>query len=431
MESTAVKNDLLVAAYVAIAVYFCMAFVDRLEIKYLALFSAGVGLALGTKATTIIALPSLFIVVIYCLIAAMARHSHANAGRITRNLVTLVVFSCLSVCLFVLPSGYWQNMRIFGHPFGPPEVREHLLPSQGGGQNVIEGTKNLLRYGMDFVSLDGMPAVGPILDLQRMIRLLPLKAIRGLGIDLDSGIQFGYFYDRYPAANEEVSYWGILGFGLIWPAVLVLSLGVVRSSYGRVLGLAAIVFLLSQSFVVHYQAWQGRYFITAAVFAVPAVGCFITGTTSRLFKYYVTIIVVLGCISAMGSVFFRHNAWLFSFNYKDKAYVSIFSLDRIGQMTQGSAGLYAALKKFDDIVPKNAVVCVCMPDLCFEYPLFGEKQTRSIIPGNFLARESVSPPQTAQFLLFSTACYTPGDYDIHLGLNWYLRDLDTLSQFNK
>jgi hypothetical protein len=66
----------------------------------------------------------------------------------------------------------------------------------------------------------------------------------------------------------------------------------------------------------------------------------------------------------------------------------------------------------------------------FEYPLFGEKLTRTIIPINSFVNGLIPIPENADYLLYDLGypCANVSD-DEYLGYDWYLRKLDDSNRY--
>jgi hypothetical protein len=80
---------------------------------------------------------------------------------------------------------------------------------------------------------------------------------------------------------------------------------------------------------------------------------------------------------------------------------------------------------FEEIVPKDAIVATMLESGTLEYPLFGEKLTRTILPINSFTGEIIPIPMEANYLLYSRdnfPCFDPED--TFLGRNLYLRALN-------
>ena len=145
-------NDMIMTALFGAAVYFLFAFRDAGLYKYLALASLGIGLVFGVKASSLSVMPSIV------LVALVATWVRANWGKWIRNLVVFLFAILLSVFVFAVPSGYIDNYREYGSFLGDLEVREIHSFIDKPLDYVIKGTVyNFFRYGLNFLSLDGLP----------------------------------------------------------------------------------------------------------------------------------------------------------------------------------------------------------------------------------------------------------------------------------
>ena len=80
------------------------------------------------------------------------------------------------------------------------------------------------------------------------------------------------------------------------------------------------------------------------------------------------------------------------------------------------------LERFEETVPADAVVAVCLEPNSYEYPLFGERRTRRLIPINSF-RNGVQPiPPEADYLVYNFSRSRPSPYfdprDVRLGRDW-------------
>jgi len=431
MESSTTQNDMLIAAYIACAAYFVLSWGETPARKYIVAASIATGLAIGVKASALLALPSLLVIAVYVSVPKAARMYRLGVGNLAFSLILAVV----GLCTFCLPSGYLENYAIFGNPLGSKEVtRIHSFGGESVGYILSNGSKNVVRFAFEFLSLDGLPPERHVRQAQRLIRKLPEKIMRSLGIDLETtqGCRAAFTYEKPPRAQEGGSYWGIFGFALIWPVLLLLALGIIRSPPARVLSIATILFLLVQSYSGPYDPWRGRHFLVSAVFAAPVVGCFLdclnnknsplggNVRTRMLLNVCLVGIVIVGCVSAGCGVAFREHRALFTIDRASTQ--SVLSLDRLVQLTANRPSYYGPLQKYEALVPENAVVAVYLGDAQYEYPLFGERLTRTIIPVRSVWKDSQSACTDVEYLLFSDSFLRPIDTDIHLGEDWYLRD---------
>ena len=88
-------------------------------------------------------------------------------------------------------------------------------------------------------------------------------------------------------------------------------------------------------------------------------------------------------------------------------------------------GYHAFVVNFERLVPARARVATALTPGTFEYPLFGERLTRILIPVNPFWTASRPIPIDTDFLVFSDALIEPHPGDIYLdeqyGSKYYLR----------
>jgi hypothetical protein len=417
MQANAATNDMILTAYAAVAVYSLLLVRREDQARHLAIAAAACGLGLGTKIS--FALSAV-------LVGATGVYVLRRTAHPKRAWSTAAVSGVLAALLFVAPSGYLNTIRLFGSPFGPPSARlRHTFENRGWMNRATEGSKNVLRLGVDFISLDGLPRLRAVNRLQSTIRAVPGAILSRAGIDLESPRDaFAQFrYERIASAHEAVAYWGILGIALLWGSVI--RAAVSRRSPDRAhLAWMTIAFLVLQAFSSPYDPWRGRYFLTAAVFAAPVAAQWLASRRLAA-RAYVVVMIAIGCLSALTAVVLRSDCMYVGVTYDGHVRPSVFRVDRIGQMTLSTPHYESALREYEARVGPDAIVAVSLPADSLEYPLFGERLSRTILPVNScrLGRQPI--PSSAQFLLFSDQLESPSSGDVWLGLDWYLRPLQT------
>jgi hypothetical protein len=95
-----------------------------------------------------------------------------------------------------------------------------------------------------------------------------------------------FVFEKPAKSSEDFSYWGALGFLLIWPVVIWLLFERGNHGSGKIFAVAAVVFLIVQAFSGPYDPWRGRYFLSCAPFALIALGMWMNCHSSRFFRYY-------------------------------------------------------------------------------------------------------------------------------------------------
>ncbi|OLC50176.1 MAG: hypothetical protein AUH43_05750 [Acidobacteria bacterium 13_1_40CM_65_14] len=362
MQAAAADNDMILAAYAGITVYSLLRYRSDPRPRHLATASGASALALGTKAVFAVNAPLL-------VAAAIDGLAHAPRPR-SRAWLQLAAFGVAALLVFTVPSGYVTMFRLFGNALGPASVRtEHTFEGYDAATAVRYGAKNVLRFGVDFLSLDGLPRVTIVNRAQRLLRAVPAHIIPRLGVDLEEpgGARTTFLYDRIASAHEVHSYWGVLGFTLVWASVMAAAFGRRVRSGARLLAWMTIGFLVLQAFSSLYDPWRGRYFITAAIFAAPVAGRWLAAK-HPLARAYLVLVIWIGCVSAITAVVFHSNGVLVSVDYGG-AHPSLFRLDRTGQMMANRTSYEDAVRRFDAIVPADAVVAVLLEPASFEYPL--------------------------------------------------------------
>lgn len=329
----------------------------------------------------------------------------------------MFVALALSGLIFAAPAGYIENWQIYGHPVGPEYVRRlHAFEGESFGSVARYGTRNFVRFGFEFLSLDGLPPYGDIYTVQQSLRRWPRAATLRLGLNLETpaATRAPFDYDKRPTAHEDGSYWGIFGFALLGPAALLALLVVLRPPAARALAAAGLLFWMAQAFSGPYDPWRGRYFIVAGVFVAPLAADLVTRRLPGLLKVYLVVVVLLGCLSALSAVLGRANS----------VPEEVYGMDRAGQLTRNRRNYTEPVRRFETAVPPTATVAVYLGEDMFEYPLFGEGLTRRLLPVNPFDRGPQPIPPEADYLLYSSALYDDRlPADRHLGEDWYLRDL--------
>lgn len=432
MESSTTQNDMQLTALIGVATYALLAFRAGRNRKYLLLTALSVGLALGMKSSTFLVGPSLAVLALYALVpqvwlsrarAFLAHRGGPNGShievpvrRVAADFGVLIAAVVVAACALALPAGYVENVRVYGNPIGTAYVRElHAFEGEPIPYVLENGTRNLLRFGMEFLSFDGLPPGGFFTAAQTWIRQWPHQLFDALHIDLQitQATRSPFVYDKMPFSHEDMSYWGIFGFALILPIVGLSLLGVIRAPGNWPLAVATLLFIVAQSYSGPYDPWRGRYFIIMAIFAVPTIACCVR----RAFlpwRVYLTLIVLLGCLSAVTAVLGRSN----------DAPEEVYTMNRLQQLTRNRRNYTEPIRLFERIVPPDATVAVAFGEDTFEYPLFGEHLTRKLIPINSFLNGMQAIPPEADYLIYSENVYPDWKYkDIELGQDWYLRNL--------
>jgi hypothetical protein len=405
MQSTDAGNDLLLAAHTSVCALMIIRSVRGRLTWQLTIAGLAAGLAFGTKALFLITMPSL---------AGLFIVMWRNATH-RRRFAAAVAAGAIGFMAMAVPSGFVDNYRRWGDPLlGPVEVRrETTFAGRSARYQLVNGTRNLVRYVADSLSADGLPRLPTVVRLYRAVRS-PLRSMtRSVGMNLEApeGTRASFAYDRLLSAHETHAFWGILGVLLLWPALIV---GIARGrDLIRALAIGGALIFPLQSYTALYDPWHGRYFLLAAVFLAPVAGWL---SEHSSWRRYARAAAAIGCASAVTAVLFRSRIPLISTGAGNAERRSVFRMDRQEQLTRGNPDATEALRTFERLVPDNAVVDVTAEGGTPEYMFFGEHLGRQLHP-----RRPGYPVPAKDWLLFREGVERALPTDMALGAGFWLR----------
>ncbi len=429
MQAVTTETDIVLTAYLGTLLYLLLAYrasatgpAHRRDRRYLYLAGIMFGIAFGHKVTFALLLPSVFVVMVYTVFWSRSwAVSFARTGRLAGAIA-------VGVCLWMLPTGYLKNIAVFGHPIGPPTALRHQSVERAGSvRNLLEqGSRNVVRYTYDHFNLDGLRNTAPGERLNRAMRQPALWLENKLKMRLDEETDFSIvpftFQRRFVFYNAN-PYWGIIGFGLIVPLLLLTLVGAGRSVPHVFLGLAAVLHLLALAYSAPYDPFKGRYFTETGLFGSLFLALLLLHPRLNLaapgrwvLKSYVAVVLGLGCLSALGCVFLNIRALPFAWTTPDgTAFPSAFAADRLRAMTVGRPDTYLAYKRFDAMVPDTATVALGTINDDYEYPLYGPRLSRRLLTINPFEQGVQPIPKAASYLFFAKSVITPRPGDVRLG----------------
>jgi hypothetical protein len=347
LEATTAQNDLVVGAFVAVGAYFVLGRSKREH----ALAGAAVGLALGTKLTALYALPLLALL---ALCTMRPRRLLLLAGA------TAVAFAALGSLVYV------ENVLHYGSPLGPASARSMYRP-RVTPTNVISSSARTLDRFLDLSGYD--PAPGVRYTLFRINKFV----FETVHIDPNpAGASLSRFsYTPSTSANEDFSYFGPLGAGLLLPlslAYLVAAALRRRSRAKLAFALSVPVFALELALTYKYNAWEGRFMIVPVLLAtVLAAGVYVWRGVSAMCAAIGVLVLALALahnerkpIGAYGST-------------------PVWELGRAQAQGLVSLGAAQLFRRFDAIVPSRARTGVVFGDDDWDYPLYGAHLSRKLV----------------------------------------------------
>lgn len=433
VQAITTETDIVLTAYLSVLLYMLFAYKasetvnSQRDSRYLWLAAIAFGLAFGHKITFALLLPSVFVIMIYTVF--WSESIAITFGRTLRLGTAIVV----AVCIWTLPTGYLKNIQVFGHPIGPPTALKHQSVERAGSKKnlLIQGSRNVIRYGYDHFNLDGIRNLEVGGEVNTLMRKPAVFLEDKLNMGLDEVTDFSiqpFVFDRRFIFYNANPYWGMIGFGLIFPLLVLVLLRFVRSTPHIFLGLAFGLHFAALSFSAPYDPFKGRYFIETGLFGViflsllfldskirvevPGRSADAESTPGRLiWKGYVGLAVVVGCVSALLCVFLNIRALPFAWH----GFPSAFEGNRIKMITIGRPDVYIPYKRFDELVPDTATVALGTINDDYEYPLYGPNLSRRLIPINPFEKGVQPIPKEANYLFFAKSVIKPQPGDIRLG----------------
>lgn len=445
MQAITTETDIVLTAYLSTLLYMLFTYrtaekaiirsrnggdralepYNQRDSRYLYLAGMAFGIAFGHKITFALLLPSVFVIMIYTVF--WSERFSITWGRTWRLGAAIAV----AVCLWTLPTGYLKNIEVYGHPIGPPTALKHQSVERAGSpRNLAEqGSRNVVRYAYDHFNLDGLRNLPVGTALNRAMRKPAVWLEDKLHLRLDEETDFSiqpFSFDRRFAFYNANPYWGIFGFGLVFPLLVLVLLGIVRSPAHLFLGAALVLHFAALSYSAPYDPFKGRYFIETGVLGVPFLALLflspkldISKPGRFIRKGYVGLIVGLGCLSALLCVFLNIRSLPFGWDGRP----SVFAMNRYQQIAVGRPDIYVPYKRFNELVPDTATVALGTINDDYEYPLFGAKLARRLIPINPFEQGVQPIPKTAQYLFFDKSVIKPQPGDIRLGTDTTMKDV--------
>ncbi|WP_025763968.1 ArnT family glycosyltransferase [Dyadobacter tibetensis] len=402
MQAVTTETDSVLTAYLSCLLYFLFTYYATRNNKYLYLSGMVFGLVLGHKVTFVLLMPSVFVIMLYTVFLA------PNFSVFFQRFYRLALAIVLAVMVYTLPTGYIKNIQTFGHPIGPPTALKHQSVERAGTiQNLLkQGSRNVVRYGYDFFNLDGIRNAQWGYDLNTTIRKPIVWLEDRLNLRLDEETSYSIvpfsFQRRFDFYNAN-PYWGVFGFALILPLILLVLLRVLSSRVHWFLALAFVLHYMAISYSAAYDPFKGRYFIETGLFGVLFLLLLFSNhrlsilkPRRKIWKGYIALVVILGCISAVMSVYLNVRCLPIS----AYGHQSALTMDRIEFQTFARPDITQAYKNFDSIVPQDAVVALATINDDFEYPLYGKKLTRKLITINPFEQGLQPIPEEAEYLFY-------------------------------
>ena len=277
-------NDVLLTTYIGIATVMVFSFKRSGQVKYLFLTALALAMGFNVNETFVAAFPMLSLIVCYALFPEK-KPGGLNKWWFVKPYLksgaVLTLFLSIWVVLIAFPSGYWENYKRFDNFIvaqGTQGKTQFFSLGETPREYIAAVLKNNLRYAVDFISLDGFPGKSPVvIKLQSLVKTSLEKFFEAINLDLATNFAAShgnYIKNKPPLADYGYSYWGVMGFLLVWPSIFIALWSywrkktIINQEFG-ILGIACLIFLFSHSMFGEYDVWRARYLTPIALLAGP------------------------------------------------------------------------------------------------------------------------------------------------------------------
>jgi hypothetical protein len=419
VQATTTETDIVLTAYLSTLTYFMFSFKEKPNTLNISLIGLASGVWIGHKVTFLLIAPAVFVVAV---------HTFLLCKKFYKHILLFVAVFVVSVCIYALPTGYVGNIKEVGKLglsslSAPKEVMMWHGTDPYSGKEVLKfGTLNIARYTSDFFNLDGIRSTEIGNTINEAMRFLPNIIFQRFNLERKEFTVVAPFYLKNAPItfHQERPYWSIISFGLILPLVLLLFVSFKKYSKTKqgksllVLACAMILHFISLSYTAPYDPIKGRYFMNMAVWAMPLlilIGYQLSlAGKSKLFCLYSLIFSVTISLSATFIVFNKRIHPILGQR-------NIFNQPRLEQMTLIRPDVLPAFQKYEELVPKDAIVALGTTNEDFEYPLWVEELTRKLSPIHPFKAALKPIPAEAQYLFYTQGVmpYQPGDIQLNQG----------------
>ncbi|MEY4384499.1 MAG: hypothetical protein RI995_2041 [Bacteroidota bacterium] len=417
IQSTTTDTDIVLACYVSILVYYILSYFDNFEKRYILLSALVFSIGLAHKITFVYSiLPILLLIGIL-----IWKNKNNNPFRHIKYILSSYLISLLVI---VGPAGYLSNIIHYQHPIGPKIATQHQSVERAGNINsiLVEGSRNILRYTFDILNPDGLRNLPEVEKINSKIKRIYSRVDKKLSLKLEDETNFTIIPFSFNRRDLFTNGTPIIGLQILF---VILSIPILfiksnRCNKSILIGLvvAFLLHLMAISFTAPYDPWKGRYMQSSFVFLLPLSGLIIEKILHKnskiIFSLTFTILVLVG-LSAFFTISLHQRTLLFGKN-------NIFHQSRMESLTISRPDITKAYRNFDLIVPQQAIVALATINDDYEYPLWGNKFSRKLIPINPFGKGLQPIPNECQYLFFTSKLIQPVKGDIDLMPN---------NQFNK
>lgn len=364
LQSTTTQNDLVAGAFFASGIYLLYLGLQSRHNGALLLSGLGLGLALGTKNTILFLLPGLTLTIL------MLWFGHGRQR--TRQ---LLVWTGASLTGFLLVGAYLfaLNLLVHGDPLGPPTFVSGLVGSPESWLGRL--TANIPRGLYQSVDLTGLPdsIADPLHQVKadvgtRVFSILnvPTDFTPAVGEPGESDLHWR------PPVHEDFAAFGPVAFLLLVPAVTYqASVALARKDPFR-LGLAVMsVGPFLAVCTLSWYPWDNRYLVVATILSAPFLAlCWRSGFPYAIPRCSIVALALLV------------TGWTTTHNLSKPIVGArrIWEMDTIERQTINHDSMEPVLRAVERLIPQDATVGTVMGYNDYDYPLFGRRFSRAVVP---------------------------------------------------
>jgi hypothetical protein len=351
LESTSTQNDLVAAFFVAGTAVFAVRGIVARSYGDLAVGALALGLAVGTKGTVLIALPSLAIIVG----ASVWRYG------LPRRLAVAGVAGALLAVVALGSFSYLQNWQQTGSAFG--EAHEFTKRTDGLFPNLI-------RNSWTFLDFPGMELEW----LQEPVRTTARHAFGELETEgtpsLSGATQdapFAFLLDTN--VDEDVTAFGPLALFVLLPVMVVALVLPGVTSGERVVALSALLALGVCFVALNSNPWIARLLIVFIILGAPLLARVAQGSGIQVVVLLVAFSTVLPSLLMNGQ-----KPVLASDG------PNVFDMDRMTQLTIARPETKAVYEYIEGHMSQRSTVGFVGAGVSsWDYPLFGPHRERHVL----------------------------------------------------
>ena len=390
LQLTTTQNDLITAALFGLSFYFFVYAIQHDDLMHLILSGVSVGIALGTKQTIFFLLPGWALV---CLLLWLVYKKISFKRLLLWAATILVAFSLLGSQIYLM------NYHAYGNIMGPQDVVEQATGATASvSQGITQVKFNVSRFLYQFADPSGLPS--PFWRWGIKARgILGEKLFDLINLPLDSEQSttppHRFYYDQAPLLQEDEAWYGLLGFFILIPTLLVVTISGIK----RKEPISLSIFIMTASFFFFltllrpgWDPYQGRYFMPVMLLCTSLFAFWFA--KKKLRWIIAPASMVIGLLVMFNAVLYNpakpilgHFGTIYYRNSADPGYTylshrsPVIVYNRLEMITFQTTSYLPVCEIIEESIPADAVMGYMInSDYYQEYCFFGKTFQREVIP---------------------------------------------------